>query len=59
MRKRRVTCKVSVKNPEGMRALGRSRCRRKDNIKWIFKKSVWKALNGLIWLRIWTSGWLL
>jgi hypothetical protein len=59
MGKREVACKVAVKNPEGMRSLGRPGYRRKDNIKWIFSKSVWKALNGLIWLRIWTIGWLL
>jgi hypothetical protein len=40
MGKRRAACKVSVKNREGMRTLGRPRSRRKDNIKHIFKKSV-------------------
>jgi hypothetical protein len=48
MGKRRTVCKVSVKKPEAMRAFGRPRRRRKDNIKWIFKKSVWKAWIGLI-----------
>jgi len=32
MGKRRVVCKVSVKNPARMRAFGRPRRRRKDNI---------------------------
>jgi hypothetical protein len=27
-------------------------------LKWIFKKYV-RVRNGFIWLRIWTSGWLL
>ena len=59
MGKRRVLGKVSVKNTEGLRTLARPRGRRKDNIKWIFKKSAWKAMSGLIWLRIWTCSWLL
>jgi hypothetical protein len=35
---RRVSYRVLVGRPKGNRPLGKPRHRRKDNIKWIFKK---------------------
>ena len=42
--------------PEGKRPLGRSSCRRKDNIKWIFRKMDVGAWTRSSWLGIVTGG---
>jgi hypothetical protein len=47
--------RILVGKPEGKRPLGRSRRRLVDNIKMDFRKNV-IVWNGLIWLRIGTSG---
>jgi hypothetical protein len=51
--------KVLVGKPEGMRPLGRPRCRWEDNIKIDLQEVESGAWTGLIWLRIGTGGRLL
>jgi hypothetical protein len=48
-----------VKKSEGKRPLGRPRLRWVDNIKMDLREIGWDDVNGLIWLRIGTSGGLL
>jgi len=59
MEERRGAYRVMVGKPEGRRPLGRLRRRCEDNIKLDLQKVVWKAWNGLIWLRVGTGGGLL
>jgi hypothetical protein len=47
----RGTCRVSVKEPEGKRLLGRRRGRWEDDIKVDIQQVGWGTWNGLIWLR--------
>jgi hypothetical protein len=44
-----------VGKPEGKRRLGKSRRRRKSNIKWILEKQDGMVWTGFIWLRIGTN----
>ena len=53
---RRCAYRVLVGKHEGMRPLGRLRCSWHDNIKIDHQEVGWGAWNGLIWLRIGTSG---
>jgi hypothetical protein len=46
-------------NSEGKRPLGRPRRKWIDNIKMDLVRQDGMAWIGLIWLRIWTSGWFL
>jgi len=48
-----------VGKPEGRRPLGRPGRRCEGNIKMDLQKVVWRAWNGLIWLRVGTGGGLL
>jgi hypothetical protein len=50
--------RVLVRKPEGMRALGRPRHRREDNIKMDLQEVGWVAWTGLTWLRTGASGGL-
>jgi hypothetical protein len=59
MGKRRGAYKVLVGKPEGGRPLGKPRHIRKDNIKKDLQEVGLAAWTGLVWLRIWTGGWLL
>jgi hypothetical protein len=45
--------------PEGKRPLGRPKRRWVDNIKMDLRDPSGMVWIGLVWLRIWTSGWLL
>jgi hypothetical protein len=56
MRAMRNAYKILVGNPEGTRLLGRPRCRWEDNIKMDHGEIRCVVWNGLIWLRIGTSG---
>jgi hypothetical protein len=47
---------ILVGEPEGNKPLGRPRRKWVDNIKMDLGEMAW---NGLLWLRIWTSGGLL
>ena len=42
--------------PDGKKQLGRPRRRWEDNIKMDLQKVGWRAITGLIWLRIGTGG---
>jgi len=53
---RRRVYRVLVGKPEGMRPLGRPRCRWKDNIKMDLDEAGCRAWTGSIWLRIGTGG---
>jgi hypothetical protein len=53
-RVRRGAYRVLMGRPEGKKSLGRPRCRREANIKWIFK-NLDEAWTGLIWLGIGTG----
>jgi len=48
-------CRVLVGKYEGKRTLGRPRRRWEDNIKVDLQEGGWRALTGLIWLRIGTG----
>jgi len=48
--------RVLVKKPDGKIPLGRSRCRREDNIKLDLQEVEWDIRIGFIWLRIGTCG---
>jgi len=56
---KRGACRVLVGKPEGMRPLGRPRCRREDNIKTHLQEVGCGVWNGLIWLRIGAGAGLL
>jgi len=56
MGERRGVYRVLVGKPEGKRPLGRPRRRWEDNITMDLHKVGWETWNGLIWLRIGTSG---
>jgi len=56
MGERRGVYRVLVGKPERKRPLGRSRHRWEDNIKMELQKVRWRALTGLMWLRIKTGG---
>jgi len=53
-----LVSKVEVGKSEGKRALGKSRCRWEDNIKFILIKYNGSMWSGLMRLRFGTSGWL-
>jgi len=59
IKERRGAYRVMLGKPEGRRPLGRPRRRCEDNIKMNLQKVVWRAWNGLIWLRVGTGGGLL
>jgi hypothetical protein len=61
MREKRNAYRILVGEPEGKRPLGRPRRRWEDNIKMNLREMGWDGMewNGLIWLRIGTSGGLL
>jgi hypothetical protein len=44
-----------MERPEGKETFGRPRCKWENNIKKYLQEVVWKALWGLIWLRIGTG----
>ena len=56
MGERRGVCRVLVEKPEGQTPHGRPRCRREDNIRWIFRRWVVGVWTGSTWLRIETGG---
>jgi hypothetical protein len=56
MRERRSVYRVLVGKPEGMRPLGRPRCRWEDILRCIFRKWDGGAWTGSSWLRIGTDG---
>jgi hypothetical protein len=56
MGEKRNACRILVGNPEGKRPLGRPTRRWVDNIKMDLREIGW---DGLIWLRIGTTGGLL
>jgi hypothetical protein len=51
MRERRGACRVLLGRPEGIRPLGRPRCKWQDSFKIDFQKMRWGAGTGFIWLR--------
>jgi hypothetical protein len=59
MRKKRNASRILVGKPEGKRLLIKPRRRWEDNIKMDLREIGWLVWNGLIWLRIGTSGGLL
>jgi transcription termination factor 2 len=59
MGEKRNAYKIFVGEQEGKRPLGRPRRRWVDNIKMYLREIGWDGLDGLIWLRIGTSGGLL
>jgi hypothetical protein len=50
----RSAYKMSVRNPEGKRPLGRPRCRWEDNIR-VDLEVGWEVVDWIIWLRIETN----
>jgi hypothetical protein len=48
--------RVLMGKPEGKRRLGRTRHRRKDNIKMDLQEVEWGVWTGSSWLRIGTGG---
>jgi len=49
---KRGVYRVLVGRPEGKRLLGIPRCKWENNINMCLQEVGWKALTGLIWLRI-------
>jgi hypothetical protein len=56
---KRNAYRILVGTPEGMRPLGRPRCRCMNNIKMDVRDIGRGGMDGLFWLRIGTSGELL
>jgi hypothetical protein len=56
MRTKRNAYRILVGKPDGMRPLGRPRCRWVDNIQMDLREIGW---DGIDWIRIETSGGLL
>jgi hypothetical protein len=56
---KRNTYRLLVGKPEGMRPLGRPKCRWVDNIKMDFVEIGLGDVDWIVWLRIWTSEELL
>jgi hypothetical protein len=59
MGEKRNVYRILLGKPEGKRPLGRPRRRWVDNIKIDLREIGWDGVDGLIWLRIGTSGGLL
>jgi len=59
VRETREIYRVKVGKSEGKRLLGKPRYRWEDNIKFILIKYNGRMWNGLMRLRLGTSGWLL
>ena len=59
VRETRKLCRVEVGKSEGKRPLGKPKSRWEDNIKFILIKYNGNMWNGLMLLRLGTSGWLL
>jgi hypothetical protein len=59
MGEKRNTCRILVEMSEAKKQQGRCRLRSEDNIKMDLKEIGWGGMDGLIWLRIATSGGLL
>jgi hypothetical protein len=51
--------RLLVGKTEGRRLLGRTRRRFEENIIINLKRNRIRAWSGLIWLKIWESGWFL
>jgi hypothetical protein len=56
MREKQNTFRVLLGKPEGRRPLGRPRCRWNDTVKMHHRDIGWGGMDGLIWLRMGTSG---
>jgi hypothetical protein len=59
MGERKGVYSILVGKSEGETPVGRPRLRWEDNIKMDLQEVGWGSWTGLIWLRIWTGGWLL
>jgi hypothetical protein len=60
MGERRGACRIWVGKPEGNRPLGEDiGIDGRIILKWMLRKSVWRAWTELIWLRIGTDARLL
>jgi hypothetical protein len=59
MEDKRNALRILVGKSEGKKPLGRHRRRWVDNVKIDFREIEWGGMDGLIWLRIGTTGGLL